>query len=102
MKNLLYLTSLLIIAFSFMQCKPGTGSPEKEQVDTTASSRDTVVFQGDTLIADSITIHGDTLTEKDEKYENDSTEKHEAPVHKTPDQAKLDSIKKAKNKKKKG
>lgn len=61
-----------------------------------------MVIQGDTLIADSIHIHGDTLMEKDQKYENSNTEKHEAPDHKTPDETKLDSIKQAKSKKKKG
>lgn len=54
------------------------------------------------MIADSIQGGVDTLMNKDEQYENSDTEKHEAPDHKTPNEEKLDSIKKAKSKKKKG
>ena len=102
MKNLLFFTSLMLASLSMQSCQSGSGSSEKEQMDTTASSRDTLVINGDTIIADSIAVHGDTLMNKDEQYENSDTEKHEAPDHKTPDEEKLDSIKQAKSKKKKG
>ena len=101
MKNLLYFASLVLASISLQNCQSGSGSSDKAQIDTTASSRDTLVINGDTIIADSITVHGDTLMHKDEKYENNDTEKHEAPDHKTPNEEKLDSIKKAKSKKKK-
>lgn len=102
MKNLLFCASLVLVSFSFQSCTSGSGSSEKEAVDTTASSIDTTVMQGDTMIADSIQGGVDTLMNKDEQYENSDTEKHEAPDHKTPNEEKLDSIKKAKSKKKKG
>ncbi len=74
-------------------------STDSDAPDTMASSIDTIITHGDTTIVKSIG-KVDTLISKDEKYKKDTTIKHEAPDHQSPDEAKLDSIKNAKKKKK--
>jgi hypothetical protein len=103
MKNLLYLISIIFSLIAIQSCQSNNASAgENKDVvssDSVATSRDTLIFQGDTIIADSLFIR-DSIS-KEEKYLKDSTEKHEAPNHQSPDEAKLDSIKNAKKKKKK-
>lgn len=103
MKNLLYLISILFLSFCILSCQSNkaSGDVNKEGVsaDSAATSVDTLVSMGDSLAADSVG-KADAIG-KEEKYDSNTTEKHEAPDHKSPDEAKLDSIKNAKKKKKK-
>ena len=63
--------------------------------------QDSSVTVMDSISADSIVHIADSLS-KDEKYTNHDGAVIEAPKHDAPNQAKLDSIKAAKAKKKKG
>jgi hypothetical protein len=104
MKNLLYLISILLLSSLLQGCQSNKSSGEvsKDSVssDSIPTSVDTLRTLGDSIHADTAG-RADSLINKDEKYTGDSTKKHEAPDHKTPDEAKLDSIKNAKKKKKK-
>lgn len=66
-----------------------------------ATPQDSSVTVMDSVGADSIVHIADSLS-KDEKYTNHDGDVIEAPKHDAPNQAKLDSIKAAKAKKKKG
>lgn len=63
--------------------------------------QDSSMTMMDSIKADSIMHASDTLT-KEEKYNQHQGEAHEAPKHDSPEQMKIDSIKAAKAKKKKG
>lgn len=66
-----------------------------------ATPQDSSVTRMDSVRADSIVHIADSLS-KDEKYTNHEGGGNEAPKHDAPNQAKIDSIKAAKAKKKKG
>lgn len=101
MKNLLLLTSIILFSVALQSCNSNKKGNTKEVVstDTTATTVDTLATTGDTLTSISSST-SDTTSNKDDKYNTNTTDKHEAPEHLTPDQAKLDSIKNAKKKKK--
>ncbi len=80
-------------------CSDSQVSKDAVSADSIATAVDTVKMVGDSISATSSSIL-DSLNSKDAKYNKDSTKKHEAPNHKTPDESKLDSIKAAKKKKK--
>lgn len=71
------------------------------EVKKSTAIQDSITTRMDSIIADSILHATDTLT-KDEKYNQHQGEAHEAPKHDSPEQMKIDSIKAAKAKKKKG
>lgn len=74
----------------------------KNSVDVkSATPQDSNVTKMDSVGADSIVHIADSLS-KDEKYTNHEGGGNEAPKHDAPNQAKIDSIKAAKAKKKKG
>ncbi len=74
----------------------------KNSADTKSSTpQDSSVTAMDSIMADSIVHLADSLS-KEEKYSNHEGGGNEAPKHDAPNQAKIDSIKAAKAKKKKG
>jgi hypothetical protein len=107
MKALLFLTNIVFLSFV-----PSTCHHQQKQVDDTVrvDSNSIVpppaVTDSMTAIADSTKVKysGNNLDSisKDDKYSNGTGQIHEAPKHDSPDQMKLDSIKAAKAKKKKG
>lgn len=107
MKLLLFLTNAVVFSVLVSTCHKNnnteTGTADgKVMIDTVTSSIDSLYAtggQGDTLKSRGIAT--DTLS-KDDRYKTDNTEKHEAPKHGSPDQMKIDSIKKSKEKTKKG
>ena len=106
MKKLLLLNNLLLI-LSFGKC----GGDSSTQTDGVTNAPDTLSMIVDSnsidttytgMITDSVgqSTAGDTIS-KDSKYNTHTHNPKEAPKHNAPDQAKIDSIKAAKAKKKK-
>ena len=107
MKLLLFLTNLVLLSIL-----PSTCNHKQQQADDTVKV-DSSSIEPPPALSDSMTTLVDTTKakytgndldslSKDEKYSNGSGQKHEAPKHNSPDQMKIDSIKDAKAKKKKG
>ena len=98
MKKLLFSINLCLFLSSFLTCN----GMRKNTADTkTATPQDTSLTVMDSVRADSIVHMADSLS-KDEKYLNHEGGGNEAPKHDAPNQTKIDSIKAAKAKKKKG
>ncbi|MDZ4747080.1 MAG: hypothetical protein SH808_01225 [Saprospiraceae bacterium] len=98
MKNWLFSINTILIFSSILTCN---GMP-KNSADTKSSTpQDSSVTAMDSIMADSIVHLADSLS-KEEKYSNHEGGGNEAPKHDAPNQAKIDSIKAAKAKKKKG
>ena len=70
------------------------------EAEKSTSFQDSIMTRMDSIIADSILHASDTLS-KEEKYNQHQGGVHEIPKHDAPNQAKIDSIKEAKAKKKK-
>ncbi|MBK9104573.1 MAG: hypothetical protein IPL92_08375 [Saprospiraceae bacterium] len=102
MKNWLFSINILLFFSTFMTCNTmqKNNAADMEAKKSTAI-QDSITTRMDSIIADSILHATDTLT-KDEKYNQHQGEVHEAPKHDSPEQMKIDSIKAAKAKKKKG
>jgi hypothetical protein len=102
MKNWLFSINILLFFSTFMTCN---GMQKNKAADMEAekstSPQDSMLTRMDSIRADSIMHATDTLT-KEEKYNQHQGEAHEAPKHDSPEQMKIDSIKAAKAKKKKG
>ena len=106
MKLLLLLTSLASLSIFGKTCNQGNTDSNVQYapdtlsaaLDTFSTSIDTNMTMMDSLSPTSIGGTVDTVS-KETKY-GTSTGKHEAPKHDSPNQAKVDSIKEAKKKKK--
>lgn len=107
MKLLLFLTNLVLLSFL-----PSTCHRQQKQVDDTVKVDSTTIVHAPT-VSDSMntnveetkaTYNGNDLDSisRDDKYSGGTGQKHEAPKHDSPEQMKIDSIKAAKAKKKKG
>ena len=107
MKLLLLLTNLVLLSIL-----PSTCNHKQQQSDDTVKVDSSSIVPPPTL-SDSMTTLVDTTKAKYsgddldtisrvDKYSNGSGQKHEAPKHNSPEQMKIDSIKDAKAKKKKG
>ena len=97
MKNWLLSINMILI-FSSLTCN---GMRKNSAEVKSATSQDSSVTMMDSVRADSIVHTADSLS-KDEKYTNHEGGGNEAPKHDAPNQTKIDSIKAAKAKKKKG
>ncbi len=98
MKNWLFSINTILIFSSLLTCN----GMRKNSADLkSATPQDSSVTRMDSVRADSIVHMADSLS-KDEKYTNHEGGGNEAPKHDAPNQTKLDSIKAAKAKKKKG
>ena len=107
MKLLLLLINVVLLSFL-----PSTCHHQQKKADDSVKVDSTSIGQSPT-VSDSMstdveetkaTYSGnnlDTLSRED-KYSNGTGQKHEAPKHDSPEQMKIDSIKAAKAKKKKG
>ena len=99
MKNWLFSINVMILFSALLTCN---GMKKNKAADITPTPEDSSRIVMDSIIADSIVHLGDSLT-KEEKYsDHESGDIKEAPKHDAPNQAKIDSIKAAKAKKKKG
>jgi hypothetical protein len=98
MKKLLFSINLCLFLSSFLTCN---GMRKNTADSKTATPQDTSLTVMDSVRADSIVHMADSLS-KDEKYTNHEGGGNEAPKHDAPNQTKVDSIKDAKAKKKKG
>jgi hypothetical protein len=98
MKNWLFSINILLFFSFILTCTGKKNKPGGENSPTPLDSMNTAM---DSIKADSILHKTDSLT-KEEKYNNHPGGGNEAPKHDAPDQAKIDSIKEAKAKKKKG
>ena len=98
MKNWLFSINILLFFSFFMTCN---GMQKNNADEKSSTPQDTSVTMMDSIQADSIIHLADSLS-KEEKYNNHEGGGNEAPKHDAPDQTKLDSIKAAKAKKKKG
>lgn len=98
MKNWLLSINTLLVFSSLLTCN----GMKKNSADVkSATPQDSSVTVMDSVGADSIAHIADSLS-KDEKYTNHDGDVIEAPKHDAPNQTKIDSIKAAKAKKKKG
>jgi hypothetical protein len=98
MKNWLFSINIIILFSTLLTCN---GMKKNKAVDITPPLQDTSMMVMDSITVDSIVHLTDSLT-KEEKYsEHESGGIKEAPKHDAPNQAKIDSIKAAKAKKKK-
>jgi hypothetical protein len=104
MKRLLSYINLILFFSSILAC-PGMKNnvPAEVVPDITMDTIfiDTLMYPGDSITGKSIDPVSDS-TSKDVKYEKGKGKFKEIPKHHTPDDAKLDSIKKSKEKLKKG
>jgi len=98
MKNWLLSINTILIFSSLLTCN---GMRKNSAEVKSATSQDSSVTMMDSVRADSIVHTADSLS-KDEKYTNHEGGGNEAPKHDAPNQTKIDSIKDAKAKKKKG
>lgn len=98
MKNWLFSINTILIFSSLLTCN---GMRKNSAEVKSATPQDSNVTKMDSVGADSIVHIADSLS-KDEKYTNHDGDVIEAPKHDAPNQAKLDSIKAGKAKKKKG
>lgn len=106
MKKLWWSTNLVLFLSTFLACPGVRNNQEVTKPDITSSTADSMTADTMKMVMDSLapgqsTGSTDTLS-KEEKYARGSGVKREAPDHRTPDDAKLDSIKQEKVKKKKG
>jgi len=101
MKKLLCSINVLIFLSSFLTCNGmRKNKAADDAADVETNLQDTSMTKMDSIIADSIIHLTDSLT-KEEKYNQHEGGGNEAPKHDAPNQAKIDSIKDAKAKKKK-
>jgi hypothetical protein len=98
MKNWLFSINTILIFSSLLTCN---GMRKNSADSKSPTPPDSSVTMMDSISADSIVHIADSLS-KDEKYTNHDGAVIEAPKHDAPNQAKIDSIKAAKAKKKKG
>ena len=98
MKNWLLSINMILIFSSLLTCN---GMRKNSAEVKSATSQDSSVTMMDSVRADSIVHTADSLS-KDEKYTHHEGGGNEAPKHDAPNQTKIDSIKAAKAKKKKG
>ena len=98
MKNWLLSINTILIFSSLLTCN---GMRKNSAEVKSATSQDSSVTMMDSVRADSIVHTADSLS-KDEKYTNHEGSGNKAPKHDAPKQTKIDSIKTAKKKKKKG
>ena len=107
MKLLLFLTNLALLSILPSTCNhKQQPSDDTVKVDSTSMVPPPALSDSMTAIVDSTKVKysGNDLDSlsRDDKYSNGSGQKHEAPKHNSPEQTKIDSIKDAKAKKKKG
>lgn len=107
MKLLLFLTNIVLVSFLPSTCNhKNQQSDDTVKVDSTSIVPPPAVSDSMTALVDSTKVKStgnniDSLS-KDDSPSTGSHQKHEAPKHDSPEQMKIDSIKAAKAKKKKG
>lgn len=106
MNRLLFWTNLLMFFSTILACPGNQKNPGVKEEPHSASALDTIKADSLATVMNSIAaqsggVKSDSLS-KEEKYNKGTGEKREAPKHNTPNETKLDSLKKAKGEKKKG
>ncbi|MGI6341988.1 MAG: hypothetical protein ACOXZ9_03285 [Bacteroidales bacterium] len=109
MKNLSFLISLTVAVFLLFSCSnnkniiksENQSAVEKPLIDSVATSTDTAKVTISNAMTNEMVTKKDSLN-KNTKYSNKGNKEiKEAPKHNSPNQTKIDSIKKAKEKLKK-